>query len=98
MRGHRHGTWSNVYSLRPITNARGRVVSRLGLGDRLMWIISSRWLTAVRTAKAIYRSCAGRSVIEPRVEIVMQSAVRSGVLVDIWQAGRSVVDFVDGDD
>jgi hypothetical protein len=94
----RHGQSSNVYLLAPTINAKGRVVSQWGLGVRLMSIISSNWRMAVRTVKAIYRSCAGKSVIEPKVEIVMQTGAQNGAHVNIWQDGKSVVDFVDGDD
>jgi hypothetical protein len=93
----RPGQSSNVYLLAPTINARGRVVSRLGLGDRLMSITSSSWRMAVRTVKAIYRSCVGKSATAPRVEIVMQIDARKGASIDIWQEGRNVVDFVDGD-
>jgi hypothetical protein len=92
------GSSSNVYWLRPITDARVRVVSQLGLGTRLTSIISSNWRMAARTAKAIYRSYAGKSAIEPKVAIVMQQDVRKGACVGIYQDGRNVVDFVDGDD
>jgi hypothetical protein len=93
----RLGPSSNVYWLRPTTSAKGRVVSQLGRGDRLMWIISSNWRTAVRTVKAIFRSSAERYVTPRKVEIVMQTAVKNGVCTGIWQDGRNVVDFVDGD-
>ena len=97
MRSH-HGMWSSGYLSVPTIGAKGLVASRSDPVTRLMWIISSNWRTAVRIAKATYRSCAGKSVIEPRVELVMQSAAPKDARVDIWQDGRSVVDFVDGDD
>jgi hypothetical protein len=92
------GTSSNVYWLAPRTTVRGHVVYLSDPVTRLMWIMWSNWLTVARTAKAIYRSCVGRSAIEARVEIVMQQDARSGALVGIYQDGRNVVDFVDGDD